>query len=102
MAQTFTRRPLPGCHTKNTLKDLSSNISDGGFPVGYPSCIDIHIVAHPAVGCAVARDLDHGNGRKPDGAATAGGEGDEIDPAGGESGERNWVVAGSIHESEPR
>src|ERR1022692_5281467 len=62
-------------------EDLAAYLLHASFAVGNRTRVDVHVIGHPPVGITVGGNLDDGDGRKPDGAATPGGEGDQVTPA---------------------
>src|SRR5581483_6149236 len=102
MPQCFAARPLTGGHAQQQIENFAAYFSDALLAIGNRAGIHIHVVLHTPERIGVARDLDHGNIGKADGAAAARGEGDHIATPRSEAGKRDRIVPGCIHENKPR
>src|SRR5260370_29477742 len=100
VAQTLRTRVAAGGDFQHQVENPAADLLYRAFGVGDSACIDVHVVSHAAVGVAIGGDLDYRNGWETDGAATAGGEGDQVAAAGGQARERYRVITRSVHEGE--
>src|SRR5579875_3396561 len=102
MPQFLGPRQLARGYLQKPLKDLSPYLFDRRLPIRNPARIDIHVVAHAPVGLRIARDLQHRNARKTNGAAPARGKGNQVDPARSQSSKRNRIIAWRVHKDKAR
>ncbi|MND93407.1 hypothetical protein D3C80_855940 [compost metagenome] len=94
----LTLAALTGSDTQHLFEDERAALLDAGGAIGDAAAIDVHVLLlvleHPVVGC----QLDRWRRGTAVGRAAAGGEGDQVGPAGHLTGGRDRVVAGGVHE----
>ena len=100
MPQTLAGGSGARSYLQQQIEDLLSGFLDGAVPIGDPPRIHVHVIPHPGKRAGVAGDLEHGNRGKTDGAAPAGGEGNQVHPARRQPGKRNRIIAGRVHVGE--
>src|SRR5579863_960305 len=57
---------------------FAADLLHGALAIGDGSGVDVHVIRHAAVGIAVGRDFDDGDGGESDGASATRGKGDQI------------------------
>src|SRR5579885_1329804 len=99
MAQAFAGGAFAGGDAQQQRENFPADFAHRRRSIGDAPGVHVHIVAHAGEGVRIARDLNHRNGSKADGASPAGGERDQVGAAGRQSGERYRIVARRVHEN---
>ncbi len=87
-------------NSKKCVEDLPAYLFHRRFAIRDAARVDIHVAEHAAVSVRVARDLEYRHTGETDSAAPSCGERNQVDSAGGETGDGNRIVTWRVHENE--
>src|SRR6266446_732494 len=91
--------PLAGGHREDLLEDLPPDDRERRAFEDH-AAVDVHVVFHVAVHEGVRRELDGRHRLAAEDRPAPGGEADDVAPSRDETGDRDRIVAGRVHEHE--
>src|SRR5579883_1769833 len=81
MTEEFGTGAFAGCDGQQLVENLAADLLDGARALGDTPGVHVHVVAHAVVSGRVTRNFQHRHAGEADGAAAAGGKGDQVDAA---------------------